>query len=600
MDHRYQHCLQSRRKMLVPDEYLWMVIVGFIIAFVLAFGIGANDVANSFGTSVGAKVLTLRQACILGTIFEILGAVLIGARVSNTIRKGIISTDAFNGTESVFMVGNVAALSGSCIWMLVATFFKLPVSGTHSIVGATIGFSLVVHGLKGISWATLGLIVASWFISPLLSGLASAGLFLLVHHLVLKKSEPMEYGLRLLPFFYSVTLAINLFSIFYEGSELLHFNKIPLYGTFILTFGPAIIAAFIVRIFVVPYQRRQIIDAMRDAKETEALKKQEEDFSLALEKELSEATNRAVSTYKYDEEFDSRGKNGRQETKFITEDKDNFQPIDLMSNGATSTPINKNGIVPKEKESNIGSEFQDSKITGTASVASSMPLLANSTTQLIGSQGYVNSSCEYANICSSGDSSRVTISTDSSQSDISAQRQEARRKVEDKPETGTLFSFLQILTAVFGSFAHGGNDVSNCIGPVVALWVTATTSSAAQEAPVPIWILVYGGLGISVGLWVWGRRVIQTMGEDLTKITPSSGFCIEIGSALTVLIASNIGIPISTTHCKVGSVVITGRVRSKDTVDWRLFRNIILAWFVTVPVSGGLSAAFMAGLMQAV
>ncbi|KAK3578014.1 hypothetical protein CHS0354_036568 [Potamilus streckersoni] len=588
--------------MLIPDEYLWMVIVGFIIAFVLAFGIGANDVANSFGTSVGAKVLTLRQACILGTIFEILGAVLIGARVSNTIRKGIISTDAFNGTESVFMVGNVAALSGSCIWLLVATFFKLPVSGTHSIVGATIGFSLVAHGLKGISWSTLGMIVASWFVSPLLSGLASAGLFLVVHHLVLKKKEPLEYGLRLLPIFYSVTLAINLFSIFYEGSELLHFNKIPLYGTFILTFGPAIIAAFIVRILVVPYQRRQIEVAMRDAQDTEALKKQEEEFSLALEKELNEATNRQVCTYKFDDEVDNRG---RQETKFITEDKENFQPIDLMTNGATSTPMKKNGILLKEKDVKVDPEFQGTKITGTASVASSMPLLANSTTQLISSQGYVNSSCDakkskFKKYGSSGNSSRVTTSTDSSQSDISAQREEARRKVEDKPETASLFSFLQILTAIFGSFAHGGNDVSNCIGPVVALWVTATTGSAAQEAPVPIWILVYGGAGISVGLWIWGRRVIQTMGEDLTKITPSSGFCIEIGSALTVLIASNVGIPISTTHCKVGSVVITGRVRSKDTVDWKLFRNIILAWFVTVPVSGGLSAAFMFGLMQAV
>eukprot|EP00106_Octopus_bimaculoides_P001636 XP_014769078.1 PREDICTED: sodium-dependent phosphate transporter 1-B-like [Octopus bimaculoides] len=169
----------------------------------------------------------------------------------------------------------------------------------------------------------------------------------------------------------------------------------------------------------------------------------------------------------------------------------------------------------------------------------------------------------------------------------------ARQLVQDSPETVQLFSFLQILTAVFGSFAHGGNDVSNAIGPIVALWVIARDKSVLQAAPTPLWILFYGGCGISLGLWIWGRRVIKTMGEDLTKITPSSGFCIEIGSALTVLVASNIGIPISTTHCKVGSVVFVGRVRSKENVDWSLFRNIVLAWIGTLPASGLLSALLM-------
>lgn len=101
-------------------------------------------------------------------------------------------------------------------------------------------------------------------------------------------------------------------------------------------------------------------------------------------------------------------------------------------------------------------------------------------------------------------------------------------------------------------------------------------------------------------LKVWGRRVIKTIGEDLTKLTASSGFTIEIGAAFTVLVASKIGIPISTTHCKVGSVVFVGWAQtSRGGVDWRLFRNIIFAWAVTVPIAGGLSAALMA-IFQAV
>ncbi|VEL13821.1 unnamed protein product [Protopolystoma xenopodis] len=99
--------------------------------------------------------------------------------------------------------------------------------------------------------------------------------------------------------------------------------------------------------------------------------------------------------------------------------------------------------------------------------------------------------------------------------------QEDRKLIKDRPAEASVFSFVQILTAVFGSFAHGGNDVSNAIGPLIGLWLVGRTQEVVTEAAVPIWILLFGGLGITIGLWVWGRRVIQTMGEDLTTITPS-------------------------------------------------------------------------------
>lgn len=179
--------------------------------------------------------------------------------------------------------------------------------------------------------------------------------------------------------------------------------------------------------------------------------------------------------------------------------------------------------------------------------------------------------------------------------DLVAGLEEEEDELEvDKPEVSMLFQFLQILTACFGSFAHGGNDVSNAIGPLVALWLVYESGSVTSSAPTPIWLLLYGGVGICAGLWVWGRRVIQTLGKDLTPITPSSGFSIELSSALTVVVASNIGLPVSTTHCKVGSVVAVGWLRSRKAVDWRLFRNIFIAWFVTVPISGLISAAIMA------
>jgi sodium-dependent phosphate transporter len=98
----------------------------------------------------------------------------------------------------------------------------------------------------------------------------------------------------------------------------------------------------------------------------------------------------------------------------------------------------------------------------------------------------------------------------------------------EHPDVSKLFAFLQVLTAAFGSFAHGGNDVSNAIGPLIALWSIYSEGSAKQEAETPLLILLYGGLGISMGLWVWGRRVIETLGQDLAKITPTTGFTIEV------------------------------------------------------------------------
>lgn len=471
--------------MLIPEDQIWVVVVGFIVAFVLAFGIGANDVANSFGTSVGAKVLTLRQACLLATVMETLGAVLLGARVSDTIRKGIITLDYFaemegRGGGQLLMVGQLSALAGCCIWLLVATFFKVPVSATHSIVGATLGFALVVNGTSAVDWSKLGLIVGSWFISPVLSGIVSVFLFFLIRRFILVKDDKLEPGLKFLPVIYGVTITINVFSIVISGPPLLKFDKIPFWGTFVVAFGVGILVSIFVKFLMVPLQRRLIL------------------------REVSEL--------------------GKSDMAIVEHE---------FSVAKTNIPE----TIP-EMDSNV-----------------------NSTTA----------------VDTKGDSA-----------------------VKDSPEQNRIFSYLQILTAVFGSFAHGGNDVSNAIGPLVGLWLVATTQMVAGSAATPIWILLYGGFGISIGLWIWGRRVIETLGEDLTTITPSSGFCIELGAALTVLVASNIGIPISTTHCKVGSVVAVGRFRSRDNVNWKIFRNIIVAWGVTLPVSGGISALLMFFLMKTV
>jgi solute carrier family 20 (sodium-dependent phosphate transporter) len=200
-------------------EVLWIVILGFLIAFILSFAVGANDVANSFATSVGSGVLTFRQACYLATIFEIAGAVLLGYKVSDTMRKGILDVTMYEGNEQQLMYGMLSALIGCAVWLLIATWFKVPVSTTHSIVGATVGFGLVAHGTKGLNITSLLTIVGSWVVSPVMSGLISIAVFMLINRFILKADRPLRNGLISLPFIYAITVFINVLSITLDGSK---------------------------------------------------------------------------------------------------------------------------------------------------------------------------------------------------------------------------------------------------------------------------------------------------------------------------------------------------------------------------------------------
>lgn len=652
------------------EKYLWMLVLGFIIAFVLAFSVGANDVANSFGTAVGSGVVTLKQACILASIFETVGSVLLGAKVSETIRKGLIDVTMYNTTQHLLMAGSVSAMFGSAVWQLAASFLRLPISGTHCIVGATIGFSLVAQGQEGVKWSELVKIVMSWFVSPLLSGIMSGILFFLVRTFILRKADPVPNGLRALPVFYACTVGINLFSIMYTGAPLLGFDKLPLWGTILISVGCAVLCALIVWFFVCPRMKRKIEREIKSSpsvsplmEKKNSLKEDHEEAKLSLgDIEIrspdSEAGPVTVPLRAVVEERTVSFKLGDLEE---APERERLPSVDLKEetsldgpmNGAVQLPngnlvqfnqavsnqINSSGHYQYHtvhKDSGLYKELLHklhlAKVGDCMGDSGDKPLRRNNSYT-----SYTMAICgmpldsfrakegeqkgeEMEKLTWPNADSKKRIRMDSytsycnAVSDIhSASEMDMSIKAEmglgdrkgssssleewndqDKPEVSLLFQFLQILTACFGSFAHGGNDVSNAIGPLVALYLVYGTGDVSSKVATPIWLLLYGGVGICIGLWVWGRRVIQTMGKDLTPITPSSGFSIELASALTVVIASNIGLPISTTHCKVGSVVSVGWLRSKKAVDWRLFRNIFMAWFVTVPISGVISAAIMA------
>lgn len=653
-----------------PPKYdnLWMLILGFIIAFVLAFSVGANDVANSFGTAVGSGVVTLKQACILASIFETVGSALLGAKVSETIRKGLIDVEKYNATQDLLMAGSVSAMFGSAVWQLVASFLKLPISGTHCIVGATIGFSLVAKGQEGIKWSELIKIVMSWFVSPLLSGIMSGILFFLVRAFILRKADPVPNGLRALPVFYACTIGINLFSIMYTGAPLLGFDKLPLWGTILISVGCAVFCALIVWFFVCPRMKRKIErevksspsesplmekkNNLKDHEETKMAPGDVENRNPVSEVVCATGPLRAVVEERT-VSFKLGDLEEAPERERLPMDLKEETNIDGTINGAVQLPngnlvqfsqtvsnqINSSGhyqyhtvhkdsglykeLLHKLHLAKVGDCMGDSgdkplrrnnSYTSYTMAICGMPLDSfrakegeqkgdemetltwpNADTKKRIRMDSYTSYCNAVSDLHSESEMDMSVKAEMGLGDRKGSSGSLEEWYDqDKPEVSLLFQFLQILTACFGSFAHGGNDVSNAIGPLVALYLVYETRDVSTKEATPIWLLLYGGVGICMGLWVWGRRVIQTMGKDLTPITPSSGFSIELASAFTVVVASNIGLPISTTHCKVGSVVSVGWLRSKKAVDWRLFRNIFMAWFVTVPISGVISAAIMA------
>lgn len=152
-----------------------------------------------------------------------------------------------------------------------------------------------------------------------------------------------------------------------------------------------------------------------------------------------------------------------------------------------------------------------------------------------------------------------------------------------------MFVYLQIFSACFVAFAHGANDVSNAIGPVAAVLDIIKNGSISEISVIPSWLLAFGGIGIILGLATWGWRVIATIGKKITELTPTRGFCAEFGAATTILIASKLGIPLSTTHCLVGAVLGIGLARGMPALNLGMLKEIILSWVITIPASAIMS-----------
>ena len=511
--------------------YLWIFIAGIFFAFYNAWGGGANDCANSFATAVGSKTLTLKQAILIASVFEFTGAVLMGSHVTDAVRKNIVSEDLFTSNPGALMFGMLCADLASALWLTFATYFKYPVSTTHSIIGAIIGFSLAYGGGDAISWNKVGLIVASWFASPIIAGLFSLSIFTLVKKLVFQSKDPFNRTAKIFPVLTFVTFFINSLFIIYKGSPQLDLDELPIGESIGISIGIGVGTGLISWFFYLPYAKRKL-------------------EKMYLDEKLPQS----------DEESNEN------------EDENNMEMRTISYSNAMVQNSDEESFNKLTEESSTDHNNQDNNEESNLDLTESVELEINDTE---------TDTIEYYK-------TRIKELKEAKVSEKIENLHSNAYEIDEKSDK--LCSWLQIFTSCFSSFAHGSNDVANAVAPLATIFSIYQYNEILETADVPIWILVLGGVGIVLGLATWGYKIIDRIGRELTKVSPSRGFIIELSAALTVIIASRTELPVSTTHCQVGSVVGCGLSVGKNNVQWKLLKGILWSWFITLPVTGLLSA----------
>jgi len=464
-----------------PDSILLYIALAF--GFYMAWNIGANDVGNSMGTSVGSRALTLRQAVILAAIANFAGAVLVGSKVTDTVRKGITDPMIYADNPETLLYGMLAALLAAGFWLQIATSFGWPVSTTHSIIGAVVGFGVIAGGVDSIDWVKVASIASSWVISPLLSGIVAFIAFSLIRKLILNSKDMMLATKRIVPIIFGLVILVMSLVLLFKGLKHLNLDLTLRESVLIsgmLGFGAwAVSGLFLHGVDINRYKRKFVLNQQRAV-----------DDNLMVSRSLRKSLN-----YK--------DKNLEYASGSV------YNRLDNLYDGMNQ----------------LADDIEDS-----------------------------------------------------------AYSEAKKGGREDYYFVERIFGYLQVLSAAFVAFAHGANDVANAIGPLAAVVSIIQTKQVLMQVGVPLWLLLMGGVGIAIGIGTLGWKVMETIGKKITEITPSRGFAAEFSAAMVIAIASKMGIPISTTHTLVGAVIGVGMARGISSINLGVVKNIVISWFVTIPV----------------
>jgi sodium-dependent phosphate transporter len=578
-------------------QYDYLLAVGTIFAFLDAWNIGANDVANSWASSVSSRSISYGQAMIGASLMEFSGALGVGGRVADTIRTKVVDVNAFEDKPALLMLGMVCAIIASSCYLTAATRFGMPVSTTHSILGGVLGMGIGALGNSGITWVGYNKdgsvdirggvvqVFLAWVIAPVLSGIFGAAIFLITKYGILLRSSPALKGLMLVPFYFWLTASLIVMLLLWKGGD----YEVKLTETQI----PGVIVAvgagwgLLATVFLVPWLYRIVIKEDWQLKwwhilqgpwllRRGAVPPPPENFTGVVRNFYEGHLTR--------EELDAR--RARYNAN-APDDVEGQQEKTVTSSEISTREEGEQPTGPKHK-SLIGPKPDAAWHSGAGSWWWFKWVLLRGIDQDV----------------VSAQSEKSIIAGDVE--DIHARDRHFDNKAE------FLYTFLQVMTAAAASFTHGANDVANAVGPYATIFQIWNSGVIPKKTNVDLWILAFGGVGIVIGLWTYGYHIMRSLGNRVTLMSPSRGFSMELGSVITVIMATRLSklqcfskqkflltpnspeLPVSTTQCITGAIVGVGLCNGDwRAINWRMVAWIYFGWIITVPTAGLISGILM-------
>ncbi|RVX68572.1 hypothetical protein B0A52_07996 [Exophiala mesophila] len=522
--------------------YDWILAITSIAFIFSAFGNGANDVANSYATSVAARTLTMPQVGFLSMITEFVGA----------------------GSPGPLMLAMGCAEVGSATWLMLATTWGWPVSTTQTVVGALIGTGFASQASVKWAWesGSVSQVAASWFIAPLIAAAISALIFGTVKYSVVERKDPFKWAMRLIPYYFATTASILALFIVVEvptAPSLEEFGAGKAVGIILgVWFGVLAICY----IFFMPYFERRLI------KKDSRVKFYHAPLGPLLRRENpplyfpAKEDGKYVTDY-YENAYATAEAAVSEDLKVETSSSSSTTPdiVNLEKGKLAEPPRPRGPIGPVER-------FLDP--VRSLPWTSSKKWLGYGKFALL--QGVTRD-------CVSHDSARLR--------DVHSRAAKYDLRVEH------LWTYCQVASAMLMSIAHGSNDVANAVGPWVAVYQTYIDGEVSTTSPTPVWILVIAGFLLGAGFWVYGYNIVRALGNKITQMSPTRGFSVELGAAVTVLLASRLALPVSTTQCLTGATMGVALMNYDfGAVNWRQLGFIFIGWMLTLP-----SAGLIAGLL---
>lgn len=584
-------------------QYDYIFAIGTFFALLDAYNNGANDVANAWATSVSSRSISYRQAMVLGTVFEMLGAILVGARTADTIKNGIIPNSAFRGDAGVQMLAFTCALAGASSWVMWCTRHSAHVSSTYSLISAVAGVGIATVGASKVQWGWnngkgLGAIFAGLGMAPAISAGFAATIFLLVKLVVHVRRNPVPWAVWTSPFFFLIAGTICTLSIVYKGSPRLGLNKKkPTYIAAVVMGtggGVAVLAA----LFFVPFVHAKVVKKDYTLKwyhfflgpllfsrpaPADADKALVPDYAVVQHKDLPDQTPATLVA-----------------PSEISDDKidRDLNPMpELALHSPQLPPANAEAYTYQELMKQGEERFHAKLRQGRGPLGWAMRFLHDHPM----GPGMIYE-LKNLKIALSRIPAQITVGAlygmhydiHAAQSGIHGTPEGERMErvysyaAKYPNEVEHTYSFVQILTACTASFAHGANDIGNSVGPWAVIYGAWHTGNAAQaKAPVPVWQLAVLSATISVGLVTYGYNIMKVMGNKITYHSPSRGTSMEMGAAITVLLFSQFSLPVSTSMCITGATVGVGLCNGTfKAVNWQRVGLLGISWIATIPIAG--------------